>query len=195
MNHQIAPSRLLLFAAALLAFLVAVPRADAKPQYCSYECSSSDCCNSVCTDQETGVVITCGQYGICNWSDQDCDGIGAGDNCPTVSNPGQQNCDGDAYGDACDSQNASYQYVSGSNRICYINGYPWYDGQQWNSDVYAYHQSEYEDVSSCGAPDIFVNSYNEWHTCYDEDYPYQCCWWWFGGYECAQNYAYYTCQF
>lgn len=189
-------SKKLLIATCLLAVaaLYAAP-AEAKPLYCNYACSSSTCCTSSCTDPETFEVTTCGQWGVCNWSDADCDGVGSGDNCPSVPNPGQQNCDGDSYGDACDSQNANYQYVSGSNRMCYASGYPWYDGSHWNSHVIADYEATYEDVSSCGAPDIYVNSYYDWRTCYDEDWPYQCCIWWFGSYLCNQNFGYNTCRF
>lgn len=181
--------------AALLIGLLAAAPADAKPQVCDFQCTYSTCASISCTDPSTGQVITCQTWGVYDYSDPDCDGLdNPQDNCDYVANSNQADCDGDGTGDVCDSENANYQYVSSSARICYIDGYNFYDGDWDNSQVYAFWEAKYVDVSSCGAPDDWRSLGNETHWCYDEPFVYGCCVFWFS-YQCSQHYKLYSCQF
>lgn len=139
--------RTLICTAALLGLAGA---AQAAPLYCDVACGSQSCNSDACTDPETGFIITCGTWGW--YGETDCDHVFSGDNCPSHYNPNQADCDGDGKGDVCDAEDGNYQLVSGSEQLCWIDGYThWF----WGSYLDGHIEALYEDVSSCGSPDRY----------------------------------------
>jgi len=61
-----------LLAFALAAVLSVATAVQAKPLYCELQCTSSTPCSTFCTDRFgevgfPGEIITCSEWGICNW--------------------------------------------------------------------------------------------------------------------------------
>jgi hypothetical protein len=76
-----------------LAVLAFATTAQAKPQYCEFECTGSSACSTSCTDFESGNVITCGQYGVCDSGGCGCDGYIYGTSgADTLSGNAARNC-------------------------------------------------------------------------------------------------------
>lgn len=170
--------------------------AAALPTYCNVECNSQSCCQQACTDPETFEIITCQEWGSCYFSDLDCDSrLNIDDNCDYIPNYDQDDCDGDGSGDVCDSQNATYQYVSNSARVCRIQGFSYYTGSGWGSQVERYWEGTFEDVSSCGASDIYEQVNLDWEICEDESDPFWCCYEWFGYSQCSAYYNFSDCRY
>lgn len=180
--------------AAGFVMMLAVGPAEALPTYCDDECDFQSCCQQACTDPATFEIITCQQWGTCKYSDVDCDGLtDPNDNCDTVSNYDQADCDADGAGDVCDSENATYEY-SGA-RVCRIQGWSFYDGSGWDSEVFRYWEGTFEDVSSCGAPDTYAQVNVDWEICEDENDPFWCCYLWYGYSQCSTYYGYSDCRY
>ncbi len=169
--------RSILVALALMTVFAAL--AQAAPTVCNAECTPSSCRTQSCTDPESGSTITCQAWGTYNVSDWDCDGVGSGDNCPSVANSSQADCDGDGSGDACDSENATYQPTNDAS-VCHIDAHssllPF---GHWDFDVEA--DIRWEDTSSCNAPDELRTQVIDVETCWS-DLPFllppkfDCCW-------------------
>ena len=178
------------------ALLLGTGPARALPTYCDDECNFQSCCQQACTDPETFEVITCQQWGSCYFSDLDCDGLtNPNDNCDTIPNFNQDDCDGDGAGDVCDPLDADYEYVSNSARVCRIQGWSYYTGSGWGSQVERYWEGTFEDVSSCGAPDTYELVFVGWKMCEDEADPFWCCDYWYGYSQCSSYYNTSDCQY
>lgn len=72
---------------------------DPNPYWCDDTCSLYSDCGQTCDEYPIG-LSTCGNFGICNDSDDD-GYLYPADNCPLTSND-QSDCDYDEIGDACD---------------------------------------------------------------------------------------------
>ena len=158
------------------------------PEDCGGSCTI--CGNSFCTYPETSCTCSADCGSCPGTTDTDGDGVyDDTDNCVNTHNPNQANCDGDAKGDACDDVNGTYQQVD--YRMCYASGASYGDG---TSDTYAYFESRYVDTSACNNPDFWANAGSPYHYCSDLSYGYDCCVRWFGSYDCAVNYGFYSCH-
>jgi Ca2+-binding RTX toxin-like protein len=86
------PRTLSLLGLSLLVILALAATADAKPQVCWIECTASSACSTSCTD-DLGIVITCGQWGVCDTGGCSCQsyiyGTSGGD---TLSGDAYNNC-------------------------------------------------------------------------------------------------------
>lgn len=146
--------------------------------YCYDLCGSNAYCGQSCLD-DYDQFTTCESYGQCN-PDIDGDGVLWNvDNCPGTYNPGQENCDGDSFGNFCDSENGTYQLVSGSNQKCQIVGRT----HVVYSDVQVRYNATYRDVSACGSPDKCSATTGPQHTCWGMS-AWDCCVANYGAYDC-----------
>jgi hypothetical protein len=162
--------RTLLLAALLL--LIPATHAVAQGDFdCSQMCRPSTVCSQTCEDG--GMVITCGDFGICNL-DYDGDGVpDSSDNCPYNANANQADCDNDGTGDVCDPEDGTF-YLTSTNGPCFIRSRLHFGYYEQNR----YWEGLYRDSSACNSPD-------EWRSLGSPQTGY--CPIWDGDYECCLN--------
>lgn len=118
---------------------------------CRTVCGPTVSCDTRC-EIVSGEPLTCGEFGQCNSSDPDEDGIPfPRDNCPYMPNPDQADCDGDGRGDACELDPGVWVFKAPTMMLCHfdkdlhISGY----------DVEIYTADVYRDVSCLHYPDRY----------------------------------------